>query len=68
MSGEKPVAFHCPICRSRVYHALGQTRSGLAIHECAGCSILFRDPVKFTRFEPYSGTIAAPDFRQQWRR
>jgi hypothetical protein len=27
---------------------------------------MFRDPVKFTRFEPYTAPPMAPDFRRAW--
>jgi hypothetical protein len=28
---------------------------------------MFRDPERFTRFEPYTSGIAAPDFTSNWK-
>ena len=35
--------------------------------ETAGCSVMFRDPERFTRFEPYTSGISAPDFSTNWK-
>ena len=39
------------------------------VYECQGCSVLFRDPVKWTRFELFSAGVLspAPDFRTSWK-
>lgn len=48
--------FRCPICRCRQYeqHVVetpkGQKATGF--HVCCGCSVVFRDPELFTRFDP----------------
>ena len=58
------VPYRCPICRSQVYEILEGQRSPLAerlpVYRCAGCSVLFTDPERFTRFEPYSASVAQP--------
>lgn len=59
--------FKCPICRSQVFIHVGPSKNGRDVFECAGCTVLFRDPERFTRFEPYTSGIAAPDFRTNWR-
>lgn len=50
------VPFRCPICRCSQYILRGQSKSGARVHECNGCTVLFSDPVKFTRFEPFPPT------------
>src|ERR1700737_534730 len=37
--------FRCPICRSRVYQTFHWQKStnGQVLHECSGCSVLFKD-------------------------
>lgn len=45
--------FRCPICRATQYILRGKSRSGSSVYECHGCTALFGDPVKFTRFEPF---------------
>lgn len=59
--------FRCPICRSQVYVELGRSQNGRPIYECGGCSVLFRDPEAFTRFDPYAARVQAPDFKKGWR-
>ena len=61
------VPFKCPICRSQVYLHIGDSRDQRPIFECAGCSVMFRDPERFTRFEPYTSGISAPDFSTNWK-
>jgi hypothetical protein len=63
--------FRCPICRSQRYEAVVVRRTSAKPYtteffECAGCSVMFRDPVRFTRFEPYVAPPAAPDFKRTW--
>ncbi len=69
-----PIAFRCPICRSQVYKLLTPSRTESdgrrpPVYECGGCSILFRDPAKLTRFEPHSAGVLhpAPDLRRSWK-
>lgn len=65
---ERPrTPFRCPICRSQVYQHIGDSRDKRPVFECAGCTVMFRDPERFTRFEPYTSGIAAPDFSRNWR-
>ena len=61
------VPFKCPICRSQVYIGVGDARDRRPVFECAGCTVMFRDPERFTRFEPYPSGIAAPDFTSNWK-
>jgi len=51
-------AFRCPICRSAAFRPVevrkpDGTRYVTEFSECAGCTVMFRDADKFTRFEPY---------------
>lgn len=52
------LAFRCPICRSSTFQAVsvrrgvGQPEYQTEFLQCTGCSVMFRDAVKFTRFEP----------------
>jgi hypothetical protein len=52
------LAFRCPICRSSTFQTVsvrrkeGQPEYQTEFLQCTGCSVMFRDPVKFTRFEP----------------
>jgi uncharacterized C2H2 Zn-finger protein len=77
MSTPNPIAppkalyFRCPICRSQRYEAVVvRARTGkpyqTEFFECAGCSVMFRDPPKFTRFEPHAANTAMPDFKRTW--
>ncbi len=59
--------FKCPICRSQVYQELPPARDKRPVFECAGCSVLFRDAERFTRFDPHTANVAAPDFRTNWK-
>ena len=61
------VPFRCPICRSQVYVELGHSKNGRPIFECGGCSVLFRDPERFTRFDPFAARIEAPDLTRNWK-
>jgi hypothetical protein len=51
--------FRCPIGRSRVYQTFHwqKNTNGQVVHECSGCSVLFKDPDRFTRFELFEGSI-----------
>jgi hypothetical protein len=51
--------FRCPIGRSRVYQTFHwqKNTNGQVVHECSGCSVLFKDPDHFTRFELFEGSI-----------
>jgi hypothetical protein len=62
----KPLAFRCPICRCSQYERLATAKT--AVYACVGCSTLFRDPEKFTRFDPNATTPPAPDFKRGWSR
>jgi hypothetical protein len=67
----KAVYFRCPICRSQRYEpVVVRARTGkpyqTEFYECSGCSVMFRDPPKFTRFEPHAASTAAPDFKRAW--
>lgn len=66
-SSRPRVPFKCPICRSQVYIGVGDARDRRPIFDCAGCTVMFRDPERFTRFEPYTSGIAAPDFTSNWK-
>lgn len=65
-----PDRFRCPICRSTLYTvvkvqgASGQWRA-TSLLECLGCSVVFRDPLKLTAFDPngyqQAGVPHAPD-------
>lgn len=46
---------------------LGRSQNGRPIFECGGCSVLFRDPEAFTRFDPHAARVEAPDFKKGWR-
>ena len=53
------LAFRCPICRSAFFtHVTVKKADGqdykTQFNQCAGCSVMFLDAVKFTRFEPYA--------------
>ena len=50
--------FCCPLCRSTVYERVVVRRTGGAMlappfYECAGCSVMFRDPERMSRCEPH---------------
>ncbi len=49
--------FSCPICRSGYFQVVVVQKNGGAyktdFHQCSGCTVMFRDPVKFTLFKPY---------------
>ncbi|MEZ5499147.1 MAG: hypothetical protein R3E77_06930 [Steroidobacteraceae bacterium] len=62
------VSFRCPICRSQVYERVGLATDRRPVFECAGCSVLFRDPTRLTRFEPHTAGILAPELSQHWRK
>ena len=52
-----PDRFRCPICRSTLYTVVKvQTASGqwrtTSLLECLGCSVVFRDALKLTAFDP----------------
>ncbi len=71
MSTLNQVSFRCPICRSQRYEAVVVRKAThkpytTEFFECAGCSVMFRDPVRFTRFEPYVAPPSAPDFKRSW--
>jgi len=64
------LAFRCPICRSGMFQDVTVTReSGKEYRtdflQCAGCSVMFRDAVKFTKFEP--STPKQPSAAEQRR-
>ena len=64
-----PARFRCPICRATLYTVVkvkmpsGQWRE-TSLLECLGCSVVFRDAVKLTAFEPdgyqHAGTPREP--------
>jgi len=46
--------FNCPLCQSDDYHYALYSREGrnsvrMSWFECAGCSVMFNDPERFTR-------------------
>lgn len=62
--------FCCPICRSRYYGVVRVKRSNGTLYatefyECSGCSVMFRDAVKFTEFKPYQPTAASEAERRK---
>jgi len=52
---KKVEGFVCPICRSREYEAKFREpavfggRNSIEYYICKGCSVLFQDPVKFSK-------------------
>lgn len=68
------IPFRCPICRSQIYMAVTVRRpSGKTYRteffECGGCSVMFRDPQKFTRFDPHGAEVRrTPDLTRAWPR
>lgn len=64
----EPIPYRCPVCRATRYHCATPERQTGRVYECEGCSILFRDPVRWTRFEPFSAGVLhpAPDFKRNW--
>jgi hypothetical protein len=61
--------FRCPICRSHFYKEVVVAKAGgfykTEFFECSGCSVMFRDPDRFTRFEPYSASVKGADERRR---
>ncbi len=53
--------FRCPICRSQFYKEVVVAKAGgkykTEFFECSGCTVMFRDPVKFTKFEPFAAPV-----------
>lgn len=80
MSIANRIPFRCPICRCQVCVLLTPERLAAPdepvkvrkppVFQCAGCSVLFSDPDRFTRFEPHptASLHPAPDFKQGWKR
>jgi len=54
---DNPPPFRCPICRCSQYEVVsvatprGEIRR-TPFYACCGCTVMFRDPVAFTRFDP----------------
>jgi hypothetical protein len=49
--------FRCPICRTAYFGEVtvkkGNGQYTTEFLQCAGCTAMFMDPVKFTKSEPY---------------
>ncbi len=66
------VPFRCPICRCQVYKLFAPSPKAAPrspVYECHGCSVLFTDPERFTRFDPHptAKLHPAPDLTRGWR-
>ena len=62
--------FRCPICRSQFFGSVVVARPGggkyrTEFYECSGCSVMFRDPVKFTKFEPYVAPVVSAEEKRR---
>jgi len=62
--------FRCPICRSRYFSPVRVKRPDGRIYEtdffeCSGCSVMFRDSMRFTQFEPYEPKPATAAHKRQ---
>lgn len=66
--------FRCPICRATVFRPVTVRRLNGQYHqteffECGGCTVMFRDPVRFTaHVPPPENVIRAPEFARLWGR
>jgi hypothetical protein len=63
-------AFRCPICRSGAFQDVQVKRPDGSTYktdfrQCSGCSVMFRDSVKFTLFEPYTAPKKSEAERRQ---
>jgi hypothetical protein len=54
--------FQCPLCQSAFFSIVEVKRPNGAryrteFYECAGCTVMFRDPEKFTQCQPYKAPV-----------
>lgn len=62
--------FRCPICRSRYFSPVRVRRPDGSMYqtdfyECTGCTVMFRDCVRFTHFEPHEPKPPSPSHQRQ---